>query len=209
MAGAVHWLDSVVAVFGGNGKHIIAKLIRMARLFPQAKIHHLRGFNFLITPLNLLVAHKVFDGFVDTPALLMPENRARRLFLHMVEVELFADLAVIALLRFCQAIDIGFKLFFISPGSAVNTLQHFIIAVATPVGASYLGQFKCRQFAGRRHMGTATQIDKVALTVEANGLISGNAGNNLSFVFFANAFKELNRFIAVPLFTGHWKIFAG
>ena len=55
-------------------------------------------------------------------------------------------------------------------------------------------------------MGAATEINKVSLTVEANRLIGGNAGNNLSFVFLANALKELYRLIAVPLFTSNAEI---
>ena len=52
-------------------------------------------------------------------------------------------------------------------------------------------------------MRAATEVNKVTLTVEANGLISGNAGNNLSFVFLANPLKEFNCLIALPLFTSN------
>ena len=139
MAGAVHGLNGIVAVFGGNRKHIVTKLIRMTRLFPQAKVHYLRGFNFLIAALNLLIAHKALDCLVHRPALGVPEHRTRGLFLHMVQIQLFAYLAVIALLCFRQTVDIGLKLFFIGPGGAINALQHFIVAIAAPVGTGNFG----------------------------------------------------------------------
>ena len=121
----------------------------------------------------------------------------------MVEIELFINLAVIALLSFRQAIDVGFQFFLVAPSGAINTLQHFIVAVATPVGAGNFSQLKGGQFCSRRNMGAATEIDEVTLTVEANGLIVGNAGDNLSFVFLTNALKEFHRLITLPLFTSN------
>jgi hypothetical protein len=51
--------------------------------------------------------------------------------------QFFADFAVIALLRFFQRGTGNLQRFFITPGCAVNTLQHFIIRIAAPVRAGH------------------------------------------------------------------------
>ena len=74
MAGTVHRFNRIVAIFSSDGKHIIAKLVRMTRLFPQTKVYYLWRFNFLVALLNLFVTHKRFNGFINTPTLLMPKD---------------------------------------------------------------------------------------------------------------------------------------
>ncbi|MNJ61419.1 hypothetical protein D3C77_572040 [compost metagenome] len=51
-------------------------------------------------------------------------------------------------------------------GCSVNTLQHFVIAVAAPVSACYAKQLEHLDFTCGRHMRTATQIKEFALIVD-------------------------------------------
>ena len=81
----------------------------MAGFFPQAAIHQLRGTYFLISVLAPQRAHVLHNELVDTPATRMPEHHARGFFLQMKQAERLADLAVIALFRFFQTMQIGIE----------------------------------------------------------------------------------------------------
>ncbi len=66
----------------------------------------------------------------------MKENQTRAgQFLDAEQVELLADLAVVALLRFFQLVQVLVKIFFGKPGRAVNPLKLFVLLVAFPICA--------------------------------------------------------------------------
>jgi hypothetical protein len=69
----------------------------------------------------------------------------------MIQVELLTDFTVIALSGFFQTLQIGI-LIFICPCGTVDALQHFIVAIAAPVGASGLHQFEMMTETHIRHM---------------------------------------------------------
>ena len=53
-----------------------------------------------------------------------------------------AKFAVVAFFGFFDALDVGGQLFFARPGGAVDALQHFVVAVAAPVGAGQLSELE-------------------------------------------------------------------
>lgn len=52
----------------------------------------------------------------------------------MEEIEFLAEAAMIALFCFFQHMEVSSHIVFLGPGGTVNSLQHFILAVASPVG---------------------------------------------------------------------------
>ena len=132
----------------------------------------------------------------------MPEHRTLSLFLQVEEIHLAADFAVIALFGFLDHGQVGFELFFIGPARAVNALQHFVIAVATPIGTGKFGQLeRLSQLAGRGQMRPTAQIFPVALTIDGNCLFAGNIGNDFGLVNLANFAEMGNRFRPIPNFS--------
>ena len=72
----------------------------------------------------------------------MPEHHAGGFVLQVEQVELFAEAAVVAFFGFFNTGDVGFELVFGGPGCAVNALQHFVVAVAAPIGAGQLSELE-------------------------------------------------------------------
>ena len=72
----------------------------------------------------------------------MPENRSRRLFLKVEETKLLAELAVIALLRLLQHMEIGVEFLFSAPRGAVDALQHRAVRIPAPIGTGNAHQFE-------------------------------------------------------------------
>ncbi|CQR22370.1 Uncharacterised protein [Yersinia enterocolitica] len=159
MPWAVHWLNAVLAVFRRRGKHMLSIVFPMPGFFPQYTVHHERPFNFLILVLFELHAHKSFQLTEDSPAIIMPEHHTGCFFLHVVKVQLLTNLTMVAFGRFFQTLQISIQLLFITPSRAVNTLQHFIFAVATPIGPRCFLQFKVMAETHIRHMRATAHIN--------------------------------------------------
>ena len=73
----------------------------------------------------------------------MPEDQARSgEFLNRKQVELFAEHAMVALLRFFDAGEVGVEIFLGEEGSAIDALQLRILFVSQPVGAGDVEQLE-------------------------------------------------------------------
>jgi len=144
----------------------------------------------------LLLAHVLLNLLPQRPTVRVPEHHAGCLFLQVEEVLLLADLAVIALFRFFELMQVGLECFLVSPGGAVDALQHGVVAVTAPVGARYAHEFEGLDEAGVRHMRTATEIDKLGLCVEAQVFVRRDRIDNLRLVVFALLFEKRHRFVA-------------
>src|SRR5438105_4754404 len=103
VARAVHGLDGVEPLVRGLGEiHVLAELLHVARLPPELRVHELRGAHLLVPGGGLPLAHVPNERLDLGPAPRMPDHRARRLLLQVKQVEVLADAAVIALLRFLE-----------------------------------------------------------------------------------------------------------
>ena len=111
VARAVHRLDGVQPlVRRARHEHVLAELLQVARLLPQRGVHDLRRVDFLEAGALLRLAHVADQALEDAPALGMPEHRAGRLFLHVEQVELAADLAMVALLGLFEPVQVVLQL---------------------------------------------------------------------------------------------------
>ena len=118
----VHWLNAILTVLRRGGEHRIFVVFPVTGFFPQDTVHHKRTFNFLILVLFQFGTNEHFQFTEDCPAVVMPEHHSWRLFLHMVQVELFTDFTVVAFRGFFQALQVSVKCFFVCPRRTVNTL---------------------------------------------------------------------------------------
>ncbi|MNZ98000.1 hypothetical protein D3C78_1172690 [compost metagenome] len=126
----------------------------------------------------------------------MPEHHAGRFFLGVEQVQALADLAVIALLRLFQAVQVILEVLLAAPAGTVDALQHLVLRVATPVGAGHLHQLEGLQLAGRGHVRPTAQVDEVTLPVEGQLLITGNRLDDLDLVLLTQPVEEGHRLIA-------------
>src|SRR5205085_12497539 len=112
MARAIHRLDRehpLVAALGDE--HVLAEILPMPGGFPQAAVEQQRPLDFEIAGRVEPAAHVILDDAEQLPALGMPEHAADRLFLHMEQVELAPELAMVAALGFLEPEQILVKLF--------------------------------------------------------------------------------------------------
>ena len=120
----------------------------MTGFFPEGAVDHLRGLHLEVAVILVDAAHELFNNLPDRPALGVPEDHARGFVLQMKEIELFTESAVIALFGFREHFKVGVLFFFRRPGRTVDALQHFVFAVAPPVGTRDLHELKDLEFAG-------------------------------------------------------------
>src|SRR5690554_2502507 len=167
VAGAVHRLHRIVALLRLGGEHQVAVVTPVTGLLPQREVHHLGRLDLLVAVLDLHPAHVLLQGLVHGPAVGVPEHHARRLLLEVEEVHLPGQLAVIALLRLLETLEVGLELLLVGPGGAVDAGQHRLGGVTTPVGAGQLGQLERLQVPGVGHVGPPAHVGVLFVVIEA------------------------------------------
>ena len=103
---------------------------------------------------------------------------------------------VVAFQSFCLLFQISVQLFFFRESYAVNTLQHFAAAVATPVSTGCRGQLNSVAFntTSRIKVRTSAQIGEVALFIEADYSVFRQVIDELNLVGFFQLFHKFDCF---------------
>jgi hypothetical protein len=101
----------------------------------------------------------------------VPEHHPGRFLLPVVEVELRADAAVVALLRLLEHVQVGFLVLLLRPRRAVDALEHLVLRVAAPVRARDLHELEDLELARGRHVRPAAQVDEITLAIERDVFI--------------------------------------
>ncbi len=163
VAGTVHGLELVFGVVQLHGlEHVVAVKIGVAGDLPQIAPHHVRRVDQRIAALQILVAHPVFDDLADAAALGMKEDQAGAgEFLDAEQIELLAELAVVALLGFFQLREVCVQIFLAEERGAVDALQLRVVLVAFPVRAGDREQLERFDARGRGHVRAAAKIDEM------------------------------------------------
>src|SRR3546814_3667881 len=119
---------------------------------PKLDVEDLRAAHLAIAGVAVHAAHVLLDHLPDAPALGVPEHQPRRFFLQVEQVLLPADAAVVALLGFLDALDVGGQLFLVRPCGAVDALQLFVLRIAAPVRTGNAGELERLEEARVRHV---------------------------------------------------------
>ena len=98
------------------------------------------------------------------------------------ELELLAQLAVVAALGLLQALDDGVELLLGGGGDAVEALEHLVVLVAAVVAAGHAHELDGADAAAVLHVGAAAEVDVVAGAVDGDGLALGDVGQALELV---------------------------
>ena len=137
VARAVHRLELILGVVQLHGlEHVVAVEIGVPGNLPQIAPHDVRRVDQRVAARQVLIAHPVFDDLANAAALGMEENQAGSgEFLDAEQVQLLAELAMIALLGFFQALQVGVLILLVEKRGAVDALQARIVLVALPISA--------------------------------------------------------------------------
>src|SRR3546814_1027594 len=85
-----------------------------------------------------------------------------RLLLEVEQVHLLAQLAMVALGRFLQPVEVRVELLSVEPAGAVDARQHRVLLVAAPIGPRHPRQLERLriELAGRRQMRPAARSEE-------------------------------------------------
>ena len=163
---AVHRLEAERLALGLEQEHVLAVVLPVARPLPERLADERRRVDLLVAAPRLQIAHGATQRLVQRPALRMPEGGPRRDVVEREEVELHAELAVVALLRLLAPPQEAIELLLRLPDRAVDPLERRARLVAAPVGAGHREQLERPDPAGRRDVRPLAQVDERAVLVD-------------------------------------------
>ena len=144
VAGAVHRLDGVlvdaaVALVDLEEVHVLAVEVVVPADLPHVGLVDVRRDRLDVAALVEHAAQPVLHEPQDAGALGVVQRQAGAGDLvEAEEVELLAELAVVALLGLLDALEVGVEVLLREPRGAVDALEHRAVGVAAPVGAGDL-----------------------------------------------------------------------
>ena len=121
----------------------------------------------------------------------------------MEQVHLAAELAVVALLRLLELVQVGVELLLLGEGGAVDAGQHRVLGIAAPIGAGDLHQLEgVADLAGRGHVRAAAEIEPVALPVDLQVLARRNGVDQFDLEVLALVLEHALGLVARPDLLG-------
>ena len=144
MVRAVHRPQVVIlAVDIERRVHAFAVIGQVARAVIERFLGDVRRGDAAIAVLALFLQRQEFQLLADHHAVGHPERQAGAdIGREGEELQLAAELAMVALFRFLQPVQIGVQFLLVAPGGAVDALQLRVLGVAAPIGAGDLGQLE-------------------------------------------------------------------
>ena len=141
----------------------------MAGRLPQLLADDGRRAHLLEAAVTAHLAGPALEGPPEDHPARVPERCRRRLGVEAEQVEVSAELAVIALLRLGPPPQVLIELFLGRPDRAVDPLEHRPLLVAAPVGAGHAEQLERADLARARDMRALAQVDEGAVLVGRHG----------------------------------------
>lgn len=130
----------------------------------------MRGVDELVALFFVALARVVLHGAADDATPRVEDGQAGAdLVLYGEQVELGAELAVVALLGLHEEVEVGLQLLLRRPRGAVDALEHRVLLAAAPVGGGVAHELERRDVAGGRQVRAAAQVgpaDVAALRVD-------------------------------------------
>ena len=200
-ARAVHRLDCVILVIDDGGIHVLLVVIPVTGALPQLAVEDHRGGDLNVAVALVYLAPVVDQGVLEDHAVRQEEREAWALLGQHEQAELLAQLAVIALLRLFQHVEVLVEFVLLRECGAVNTLQHLLGGIAAPVSAGDVHQLDAVALyaAGGVQMRACAQVGELALLVEGNGSVFRQIVNQLYLVRLLALFHELDGLCARQL----------
>ena len=130
--------------------HVLAVVGEVPARLEEPLVEDLRRHHLFVADSRYSVAHVVDELLVDERAARQEERHRRRVLVEHEELELFAELAVVALLRLFEQLQVLVERCLRRERRAVDALEHRVALVAAPVRAGHAGELDGRELAGAR-----------------------------------------------------------
>ncbi len=168
MTRAVHGLHAKLALVDFGEVHIVDVVVVVAGGLPERDVHDLGSDDLTVVILLVEVADVLDEPVIDDRALGIKEGRGGCLGQEREKLELFSELAVVALLGFFDEPQVLVEFRLRAEGSAVDALELRVLFVPAPVGASDGEELERFDGAGRGHVRAAAQVGEVAFAIGRN-----------------------------------------
>jgi hypothetical protein len=147
----------------------------VAACFVQLFTRQVRSPHAHIARGKLRLLRELFEFLDDGGAAREPERQAGAdVVVEGEELEFFAELAVVALLRFLEHGEVGVELGAILEGGTVDALELRVLLVAFVVGAGDVRELERADVAGAHDVRAGAEIGEVAVAVEGDFFALGN-----------------------------------
>ncbi len=161
---AVHRLEVVVgtAVELHRRVHAVGEPVEVPGDLEEVRLRDVRRVDELVARFLVSTPRVVLHDPADGAALRVEHREAGPdLVGEGEQVELGAELAVVALLGLLEAAEVLVERGLRLPRGAVDALEHRTLLVAPPVRARDLGELERTEPLGGRHVGAAAQVDEL------------------------------------------------
>ena len=198
-ARAVHRLDGVVFTVDLREVHVLFVVIPVAGRLPKLAVQDDRRLDLLVAIAAMDIAPVVDELVADDHAVRMEEREARAFLVQAEEVELLAELAVVALLGLLEHVKVGVEVCLLLEGRAVDALQHLVVLIAAPVSTSDAHELQGLDLARRDDVRASAEIRELALRVHRDLLAFRQVVDELDLVGLAFLLEELQGLFAADL----------
>ena len=184
---AVHRLGVIIyAVDVHRRVHRVFVELEVAGGQPEVLAADMRGVHQAVAALEMFVLPVGLDLVAHPRAVGMPQHQAGAdEFVDAEKIELFAQLAVVALRGFFLLLEVGEEFVLRFESHRVDALQHRVLLAAAPVGAGHVGQLEGLELAGMLDVGAFAEVFEGAVPVDADDGAFGQVVDELDFVFLA------------------------
>ena len=138
-------------------------MIPVSGSLPQMAAQHDRSIYLYITGFSVDFSPIVKQCIFEHHAVWQEEREARSLFSHHEQSQLFSKFPVITLLRLFDHGQILFKLCFLRECSSVDSLEHLVVLIASPVCSGQTCQLKRLHRLCCHKMRACAQVSKFSL----------------------------------------------
>ena len=179
----------------------------MARLVVEVGLGELRRGHAVVAGLELQLLHELLDLLPHDGAVRQPEREALAdLVVDVEEIELAAELLVVALERFLVRLDVRLELVLRLEGPGVDARHHRVVGVAAPIGARDRAQLEraLGESAGVVDVRPVAHVEEGAVRVEGEpveALLLEELHRVLALVGLAHLLEPGQRFGPRQLFA--------
>ncbi len=142
MERTVHWLQIIILPVDIHGRvHIFLVPTQVPADLPQIGAPDMRRIHQVIAASQVLIFAELFSQMADHPTIGVPEHQtAAQIRVDTEQIQLFTQLAMIALFDFFTPHQVLFQLRRFLKRRAIDALQHGILLAAAPISAGYTEQ---------------------------------------------------------------------
>ena len=158
--GAVHGFQVVVLVVYLQGcVHVFAVELEVAAGLPEPGLADVGRIDQRVAGVQVKLPPEVLHQATDPGALRMPADEAGpELVVDGEEAEVSAQLTVVSLGGFFEAVEVGVEGVLGLEGGAVDALEHGAVFVAAPVGAGDVQELEGGHLAGGLYVGAVAEV---------------------------------------------------